>query len=255
LEQPVINYSCPTCQAKHTAPLTDGGKKLFCSSCGQKLQVPQVQNRTVLGKLEDAASMEEAPRSPSGLRGSSASPVSGRSMPEPYAIADREGKAAPTPSPIRPPARPRYDTPADAGASRIKPGLVAGLIGAFLLVAVGLFIVAALVASRRTASGEPDAPAAGKGQPVVVSGRVSTIGATREVQMAISGEREAPVSYCTTVLVEDEGGQTQACLFKVEDQPAIDRLVKGQRVVIAGTLMTGGEYKGSVIDCRFVPDR
>jgi ribosomal protein S27E len=154
---PVIRYSCPSCNTQHTAPYSQAGQKVFCSSCGQKLLIPSPQNKTVLGKLEDATSPATPQRTSPQLRRPSVSPLSVGPMPQPYSTVDRAEEAAPAPAPSPPP--PRYDYPEDAGSSRIKPGLVAAIIGILMLLATGLFI-AALVASRNAEKEKPAGPTA-----------------------------------------------------------------------------------------------
>jgi hypothetical protein len=52
----MIHFWCPRCNTLHESPEQNAGQKLNCSSCGQRLQVPEPLpplNKTVLGKLDE----------------------------------------------------------------------------------------------------------------------------------------------------------------------------------------------------------
>lgn len=55
----VIRFSCPTCKAHLSIGAAQGGQKVHCPKCTQKLLVPvpplpMPTNKTVLGQLDDA---------------------------------------------------------------------------------------------------------------------------------------------------------------------------------------------------------
>jgi ribosomal protein S27E len=59
-------FKCPTCQARLTVPISSAGNKINCAECGQRLQVPNPRNKTVLGELDDW-SLASAPKAGSPI--------------------------------------------------------------------------------------------------------------------------------------------------------------------------------------------
>lgn len=48
----MIQYRCPRCQQQYQVPVEEGGQKVNCSTCGQRLQIPfPPRNRTILASL------------------------------------------------------------------------------------------------------------------------------------------------------------------------------------------------------------
>jgi RNA polymerase sigma-70 factor (ECF subfamily) len=65
----VIRSSCPSCNTQHTSPFSEAGKKVFCSSCGQKTLVAKRCGNNLPAKEATAMGAEatehtrQAPRS------------------------------------------------------------------------------------------------------------------------------------------------------------------------------------------------
>jgi hypothetical protein len=92
-----VTVSCPACAAVLNAPLTISGTKAKCPGCGQRLQIPDLRNKTVLAPLvpeppplpieASASAIPPLPETPS-------SPVSF----EPIGPSRRASRRAPRPS-------------------------------------------------------------------------------------------------------------------------------------------------------------
>jgi hypothetical protein len=61
VEAPLIRFACPVCQRIFAVPDKAAGKKGTCPKCGQRVQVPRLSGKTVLGRPIP----DPAPHSPS----------------------------------------------------------------------------------------------------------------------------------------------------------------------------------------------